>query len=436
MVHPSQQRPPDRLPPLSLAIVRRGQMRAFAIRPWIAGSVIGVTLVGLAALIGGAAYLTAYDDLLGTAVSRQVEMQYAYEERIAALRSELDRTTSQHIVQSEGVEQQLGVLLDRQAILERRQTALDILIKRARESGIDIAALEARLPRPRPGAADDATAAATNETAGENIREDVPALGYLPQEPGRAGDAAIADILEDGPSGGPHAVRATLGHVQAALDRSQARQALALEALSGAVENEVTRLSDALTPVGIAIEEIEDDARPQGGPFVASAGPDFIERAAMLGYRLDDLRSLRRSAAAMPLASPVAGRLSLSSRFGYRIDPFLKRRAFHSGLDFVAPEGTAVLATAPGIVLFAGVNGGYGNMVEIRHADGMTTRYGHLATILVSDGVEVAAGTPIGRVGSTGRSTGPHLHYETRRDGEAVNPAIFVAAGQALRGAQ
>ena len=90
-------------------------------------------------------------------------------------------------------------------------------------------------------------------------------------------------------------------------------------------------------------------------------------------------------------------------------------------------------ATAAGVVANAGWSGGYGNMVEVEHADGVSTRYGHLSAFLVSVGDRVAAGEPIGRVGSTGRSTGPHLHYETLRDGKTVDPAVYLAAGKALR---
>ena len=134
----------------------------------------------------------------------------------------------------------------------------------------------------------------------------------------------------------------------------------------------------------------------------------------------------------MPIGVPVKA-VHVSSRFGYRLDPFLKRPAFHAGVDFVAAAGTTVRATAAGIVINAGWSGGYGQMVEIDHADGVSTRYGHLSAFLVSVGDRVEAGAPIGRVGSTGRSTGPHLHYETRRNGKTVNPAIYLAAGKALR---
>ncbi|MCX7325314.1 MAG: M23 family metallopeptidase [Hyphomicrobiales bacterium] len=106
----------------------------------------------------------------------------------------------------------------------------------------------------------------------------------------------------------------------------------------------------------------------------------------------------------------------------------------HSGLDFRAEHGTLVKAAAPGRVVAAEYSGGYGNMVEIEHANGISTRYAHLSHISVSEGQQVVVGSPLGRVGSTGRSTGPHLHYETRIDGEAVDPQRFLRAGQRFLG--
>jgi murein DD-endopeptidase MepM/ murein hydrolase activator NlpD len=147
---------------------------------------------------------------------------------------------------------------------------------------------------------------------------------------------------------------------------------------------------------------------------------------------LGDIEGLRQAAFAKPVGAPLASR-RISSRFGNRLDPFLKRPAFHAGIDFVAAAGTPVRSTAPGVVVSAGWNGGYGRMVEIKHSDGISTRYGHLSAILVSVGDKVGAGTPVGRVGSTGRSTGPHLHYETLSGGKAINPAAYLAAGRALR---
>jgi murein DD-endopeptidase MepM/ murein hydrolase activator NlpD len=158
----------------------------------------------------------------------------------------------------------------------------------------------------------------------------------------------------------------------------------------------------------------------------------FVEKTALLSKTLDDITSLRTAASELPVGVPVMA-THVSSRFGFRQDPFLHRPAFHVGLDLVAAAGMTVTATAPGTVVSAGWAGGYGQMVEVKHADGVSTRYGHLSSILVHPGMKVGAGTPIGRVGSTGRSTGPHLHYETRRNGNAVDPAIYLAAGRALR---
>ncbi|MCR9282862.1 MAG: M23 family metallopeptidase [Rhodobacteraceae bacterium] len=101
----------------------------------------------------------------------------------------------------------------------------------------------------------------------------------------------------------------------------------------------------------------------------------------------------------------------------------------HTGIDFKAPYGARVFATAPGTVISAGRNGGYGKMVEIRHANGFVTRYAHMSRIQVSEGDHVLAGDLVGNVGSTGRSTGPHLHYEIRRHDKPGNPAAFLAAG-------
>ncbi len=407
----------------------RGKARVLNIRPWVAVTVLSFTVLFVTTYVGAAAYIIFRDELLGAAVSRQVEMQYSYEERIATLRAELDRVTSRHIVQSEGLEQQLATLLSRQELIDHRQSVLDGLVSKARASGIDVAMAEARLPRPRP--AGEAETVSAGDAA-------IAALGYLPEGGGSSADQAILDtLLTRGAEGTPNpALRTTFSRIESSLDDAQARQGQALSALGATVQAESERLSKALTPLGIQVEHADDDGtEPQGGPFVPTGALHFVERAAELDRTLDALSLMRRSASAMPVAAPLKV-MRLSSGFGSRIDPFLKRRAFHAGLDFVAPKGTIVHATAPGEVVSAGRKGGYGIMVEIRHANGISTRYGHLAKALVTPGTVVSAGTPIGRVGSTGRSTGPHLHYETHRNGKAVNPATFVSAGRALRSAE
>jgi murein DD-endopeptidase MepM/ murein hydrolase activator NlpD len=141
---------------------------------------------------------------------------------------------------------------------------------------------------------------------------------------------------------------------------------------------------------------------------------------------------LNRTLAAVPLRRPVTGEIDTTSNFGVRIDPFLGRPAMHTGLDFRGTTGDAIRATAGGVVTHAGWSGGYGQMVEIDHGNGLSTRYGHLSDIETSVGQTVKTGQVVGRLGSSGRSTGPHLHYETRIDGEAVDPERFLRAGMRL----
>ena len=122
---------------------------------------------------------------------------------------------------------------------------------------------------------------------------------------------------------------------------------------------------------------------------------------------------------------PVNGRLS--SNFGNRFHPIDKVVKFHTGVDIAVPKGTRVNAAAEGTVVFAGKKGGYGNVVIIQHPDGKESRYGHLEKILVSVGEQVSAGQEVAKSGSTGKSTGPHLHFEIRENGEVVNPLKILS---------
>lgn len=133
----------------------------------------------------------------------------------------------------------------------------------------------------------------------------------------------------------------------------------------------------------------------------------------------------------VPLTTPVSGpAFERTSGFGARVDPFTGRYAFHPGLDFAGPTGAVVRSTAPGIVVWADVRGSYGKMVEINHGYGIHTRYAHLSSILVQVGTRVGEGVPVGKLGSTGRSTGPHVHYEIWYDDVVRNPRNFIEAGR------
>ena len=136
---------------------------------------------------------------------------------------------------------------------------------------------------------------------------------------------------------------------------------------------------------------------------------------------------MERALAAIPTSMPAAVML-MSSGFGYRSDPFTGAGAMHNGLDFKGPVGTPILAAAEGKVTAAGHQGGYGNTIEITHPNGLLTRYAHLSGFNVSLGQRVGRGVQIARMGSTGRSTGSHLHFEVRLNGQAINPRKFLEA--------
>ncbi len=140
------------------------------------------------------------------------------------------------------------------------------------------------------------------------------------------------------------------------------------------------------------------------------------------------MRALSDAAADAPFGTPTAG-TTKSSGFGVRLDPFTGRPAFHAGLDFPGSVMTPLDATAPGVVSFTGIRSGYGETIEIDHGGGFKTRYAHLAGVAVTVGQRVAVGQRIGAMGSTGRSTGPHLHYEVWVDGRPQNPDRFLKAG-------
>jgi len=159
--------------------------------------------------------------------------------------------------------------------------------------------------------------------------------------------------------------------------------------------------------------------------------PKFTQAYLGAAATLDQLNGLSAAMSHVPLTTPVStANFDKSSSFGARVDPFTGRYAFHPGIDFAGPWGSVVHATAPGTVVFAGNRGGYGNMVEIDHGYGIHTRYGHLSAISVRVGTRIAKGGPLGRVGSTGRSTGPHVHYEVWYDDVVKNPNNFIEAGR------
>lgn len=201
------------------------------------------------------------------------------------------------------------------------------------------------------------------------------------------------------------------------------RRLLALSAVAGFLAIPVGALANTNGTTAAAALQ----STPVLAPNVAAGlptGDDGIYQRRMLGWTSPTAPALlrRSTTVSAPLALPVAHIVRLSSRFGVRSDPLGMGHRMHSGIDIPGAMGTSVMATGPGVVAFVGWAGGYGNLIVIDHGNGLRTRYGHLLRPLVSLGEVVGTGSVIGLMGSTGRSTGSHLHYEIRVDGAAMNP--------------
>jgi murein DD-endopeptidase MepM/ murein hydrolase activator NlpD len=212
----------------------------------------------------------------------------------------------------------------------------------------------------------------------------------------------------------------------------EARQIALAEHLTRVAVVRSQKAAAAIRQFGLDPKSLAAEAQEgMGGPFIPFFGKNEKQvrdpRFTKMFAALEQMEAMELALAGIPTSMPASVML-MSSGFGYRHDPFTGGGAMHSGLDFKGPHGTAILAAADGVVTSAGWQGGYGNCIEITHANGLVTRYAHMSGFTVSLGAEVKRGIQIGRMGSTGRSTGPHLHFEVRLNGTAVNPLKFLEA--------
>lgn len=353
-------------------------------------------------------YLVFHDEILARFVAQQGAMHYSYEERIGVLRTQLDRAAIERLSARDGVEVRLTELAQRQAAMERRQAMLSALTG------------EPAFPE---AAAASASVAKRPMLSGKPVPSpDALELRSRDEEsPEALGRRSARDLP------------LTVAALEARLDGIAAAQTRSLDRIAQRAGHAAERLRGLVARTGLDAARFE---RPPstglGGPLVPIVVDPFGIAFVEAQRALADEDRMRRLADGLPLRQPLAGSFSLSSQFGPRLDPFTRGLALHTGIDMKAESGDPARATAAGRVLAAEYAGGYGNMVEIDHGHGITTRYAHLSTVAVQPGQTVEAGTLVGRVGSTGRSTGSHLHYETRIDGEPVDPQRFLRAGVSL----
>lgn len=364
------------------------QVRIGPIAFWIAVGTL--VIMGVWSLATGT-YFAFHDNVLARLIGRQAEMQFAYEDRIADLRAQIDRITSRQLLDQEQFEEKLNTLLNRQAVLERHTSAL---------SG-DIVT--------------------TGSIGRGHAASELPASGKLKLSPLSKNTDSPSNIVS---------------RVSLALDRIERHQNALLTYMEEDTDNKTHRIRDVLAELGVKVRKTAHRANV-GGPFVPLKPPgpnasSFDRELYHFNVARAEIDQYKQTLATVPVRKPVSGEVDMSSPFGVRIDPFLGRPAMHTGLDLRGDIGEPVRATASGRVSIAGREGGYGNMVEINHGNGLATRYGHLSEIDVRPGQQVRIGEVIGKIGSTGRSTGPHLHYETRLNGEPIDPTKFLHAGDRL----
>ena len=364
----------------SLASGRRPPAR-IGIAP---GLFYGVTALLLAINAGLVLMLTMHEDIARLVTPAADARIGLYETRIADLRTEIDRLNSRQYAREGDINLQLHDLVQQQEDLTEQQQIVRALATMAEDLGL--------------------------------VAADTPA------------PAAARSVFE---AAGKDTAALSLGSIGTALDVMRAENQATMSALADRARTASDTISQTLQSVGIAAA-----APAVGGPFEpAKVGSSsaLTETANAVAEQLRRFAAFRDAAADAPVHRPLVGTMRISSVFGNRTDPFTGGKAFHSGTDYAAPTGTKVLATGAGRVVFAGNRSGYGKLVEIDHGGGIISRYGHMSAILVSVGDDVSTGDIIGKVGSTGRSTGPHLHFEIRRSGAPVDPTAFLRAGRTLK---
>jgi murein DD-endopeptidase MepM/ murein hydrolase activator NlpD len=376
-------------------IAHGGSVRTFTIRPWLASAIaVGAAVFGLLYLTA-TGYLFFRDDILSAAFASQTHMKRAYEDRIALLRSDIDRLTSRQLRNQRQIEDDVARITDRQAALDARQDTIAALSQAARRVGV------------------------------------TPVVPQPATESKPLADAA----LRSSPSTGQGDPTKRLDEVQGSLSILANKQVAYVDSLAQRVTRRSRKIAAVLEQLGQKVPRSQADESDVGGPLVALS-PDsdpstFRASVSVVTSEVERFGMLRRVALRLPLSRPIPA-APISSPFGVRADPFLGTPAMHTGVDFEVPAGNLARATADGTVTMAGYDGGYGNMVEVDHGNGITTRYGHLSQIDVKVGEVVSKGTVLGHTGSTGRSTGPHLHYEIRVDGDPIDPMRYINAGSQI----
>ena len=441
-------RPPSSRGHLRLTMTRGGRQRHIDLSP-VRLALLGLALAVFLALevLAGFVWL-GFGDFAAGAVRREAELHEGFEARIARMRADYDSRVAAATMQSSRLETALDDSQARElhdlVALQRRIVSLEGELGTLR----NLVVQADMLARAGSGArtAGNAGKGADHGSPEDAVSQTLPRPNQPPAPADDAPSLSDLDARLDTALEIKSAIVASLEHTQERRARflSQAMAGLGLLASAPAMGETATPITP-MTGSGPWHPPAN-----QGGPFIAAspgtspgAGDEVLLRTqdivgpsslVKLQHLTWHIQQLQVAAFLAPLGDPAQNAV-VTSPFGTRRDPFTGARAHHAGIDFRMKVGDPVSAAAPGHIIFVGKRGGYGYLVEIGHAHGVVTRYGHLSEILVEPGAFVARGDVVALSGNTGRSTGPHLHYEIVVEGRPVNPRPWLDAGRKLAGA-
>jgi murein DD-endopeptidase MepM/ murein hydrolase activator NlpD len=442
-----------------LSLSRGASVRAVRLPRVGVWAIAALALLSLAWTAAVTLYVAFHDDLMGAILAHQAEMKAAYEDRLAEASARLDEAARMRLLERNSFKSKVDEVMSRQARLEQRGTIVAALAAETEAGNPSPLARRKATTSPSPPDALSAIQALGPPTAAGTTSADDAARAYAPlREPGVQPRVVKPHPIDESLSALPSDALFTtaslrgaadnldpserLALVDRALDRMEGSQTQALAAIDNAAQRSASRDGAIVAETGLDPAKL---APPHGeggvgGPYIPVGidpnAPGLDRALARVARDVATAGRLKALLSFVPLRMPLSGDPSLTSGFGYRVDPFLGRLALHPGVDLAEAYGAEIHAAAAGRVVHAGPVGGYGIMVEIDHGNGLATRYAHMSEAMVEEGQEVDKGAVVGRLGSTGRSTGPHLHYEVRVDGEPVDPERYLRAGADLSAAE
>ena len=416
-----------------------GQVQFMSLSPITQAAFAAIAFLFLGWVAFASVNVVFKEQIIASKDQRYRKMQGAYEERMAQLQSAYDELNGQLVISQER-------FLATTSQLEEKHRQLSALMAARQTASNELDVMRQRF-------------AATSQPPGDSDRsnsllmraDQAPAQNTIVNTTTRPQQAAELDSV-GGPTQGQSGIdfssllksdrNETASHIETRLDALANAQQSFINTVEEKTDRRVRELKSVMRMTKVVDPDSfvgqvtsDDDETGQGGPFISLSGKEeaddtqFDRQVFRVSLNLKEEAKLTEAITKLPLVPPLR-HYRLTSPFGPRRDPFTGRMGFHPGLDLATAYGASIYAPCEGVVTFAGWKSGYGRFVEISLGNGFKVRFGHMSHIDVKPGEKVAFRQVIGRVGSTGRSTGPHVHYEIKYKGVVRDPLKFIEAGQ------